>query len=258
MSYLARRVRDAVLQAVDDHTASREWLPVQRLSATGSCMRQQYYNLTEAEERTPIPQGSTWEIRDGDLHEGDIKHYLRAAGYTITNEQDSLELSLADGSIVSGHPDGVIAGPGLLVPHLLEIKSMSFIRYADLVKHGVAESDPSIYLQINGYMEALALPYTLLVAKAKDSSAVKRSLSSVPEADPKLHVEVVPYDYLAAQTVRQRHLHLAERVARFEPPEREYNIDRDWQCEWCAFRHTCWGEDADERIEQRKKGRGRK
>ena len=248
-------IRNRVLKAVDAETAAREWAPVQRLSSTGSCLRQQFYNITLAPEREVIERGSTWEIRDGDLHEGDVKRWFRDAGYTITNEQDDLTLRLPDGSLVTGHPDGVIVGPGLVVPHLLEVKSMSFMRYSSVVKNGIAQADPSIFLQVNGYMEVMDLDFTLLAVKAKDSSATKRPLSAVPDANPKFHVEIVPYDMEAVHQVYQRHMRLGAYVARGTVPEREFNVDKDWQCEWCAFRHECWGDDVDERIAKRKRRR---
>jgi hypothetical protein len=248
-------IRNRVLKAVDAETERREWAPVQRLSSTGACLRQQYYNITIAPEREVIARGSTWEIRDGDLHEGDVKRWFRDAGYTITHEQDDLELRLPNGSCVSGHPDGVISGPGLVVPHLLEVKSMSFMRYSGVVKNGIRHADPSIYLQINGYMEALDLSFCLLAVKAKDSSATKRPLSTLPDADPKFHCEIVPYDLEAVGDVYNRHLRLGNALGRGAVPDREFNVDKDWQCEWCAFRHECWGDDVDERIARRKKRR---
>ncbi len=241
---LALDIRDRLLATVE---ASRfDFEPEQRLSSTGHCLRQQWYAITGA-QTNEVQGGSTWEMRDGDIHEADVKRWLREAGYEITAEHevdgrnvgDTVHISLPDGTAVEGHIDGLIVGPGLYVPHLLEIKSMSYLRYASALRDGIKQSNRDYYLQVQGYLGALDLPACIFAIKAKDSSATKRMVP--PGGDPKFHVEVIDFDPEAFQDVYERQGALRLHIIDGSEPVREYERS-DWHCNWCPFMRTCWGE----------------
>lgn len=261
----ATLVRDRVLAGIEARHADKQLeqgKPHQRLSATGKCLRQQWYGLTGA-PRNDIPGGSSWEMEDGNLHEPDIVDALEWAGYEVDSttedgKQHTTGFRLSNGEWVSGHLDGYVRGPDL--PEgwgVLEIKSMSYLAFARTVNEGLEKGDPSYWLQLQGYLETEDRDWGLLVAKAKDSSAVKRMLKAVVRAvtrsdpNPKLYAEIVFRDRRTGLRVRQRHETLAAMVASGRPPEREYSLlpdpeDKrkaakgDWECSWCPFQKVCY------------------
>jgi len=247
----------------------------QRLSATGHCLRQQYYDALEYEGSSNTAV-SLLEIHDGNIHEADVKDLLRRAGYTVgreeqvegRNEGDEIQLELEDGSIVKGHIDGEISGPNLYVPFLLEIKAMSGLRFVDFATNGLEQAHPEYYQQIQGYMAAEASnpkaqpwPGCVFVAKAKDSSAVRMRLRGMKgdsvwnpmknkktyswkdlAACAKLCIEVVPFDPDAAESVMGRQSQLAYHLAHSTVPDRDYKKS-DWHCRYCNHFDRCWNED---------------
>ncbi|MGE0371913.1 MAG: hypothetical protein AB7Q01_08505 [Gammaproteobacteria bacterium] len=243
------------LAAVEAHEAEHAQEPHQRLSATGHCLRQQYYEI--AVGGGTIPTDSLMEMNDGNVHEADVKRWLRAAGYEISREDEvdgrneGEELSLLDG-LVTGHIDGQIG-----VDTILEVKSMSFLRFVDFIENGLQASHPDYYQQLQGYLLADEKPRGLIVVKAKDSSAVRGEISkrswkgnrkgpvfihpavAVSPAR-KIAMQVVEFNPDAGALVVRRHEMLRDALESGTPPQREYSKG-DWQCRYCAFSRECWG-----------------
>lgn len=235
---IAEQIRDTVLMTVariQERPHGEVRTP--RLSATGHCLRQQYYEITGASENA-IDASNPWELSDGNLHEGDIKTYLRLSGFRVRDEQDEVALFLEDGSAVKGHPDGIVEtdifGYDKMV---LECKSAGFLGYRDICLKGIRAAQPGYYQQIQSYMAALRVLRGIFVVKAKDSGAVRRSLSGTSH-HAKLYIEIVDADQDVVDGVRARHLKLRGALDTLTPPDPEYK-PADWQCRWCRYREVC-------------------
>lgn len=270
---LAPAILSAMLQAARDRDEYEGG--GQRLSATGHCMRQQYYDALQL-PGAPKAATNLMEMHDGNIHEQDIKDLLRRGGFTIGREEmratknygDEIYLYLdAEGETkVTGHIDGEISGPGLHIPHLLECKSMSFMRFVDFAMNGIEQSHPDYYQQVQGYIAAemqhpkgQMWPGCVFVVKAKDSSAVRSKnrgwrgdtiWTMMGKKGPdewvdlantsKLAIEVIPFDLEAAQSVVGRQAQLAYHIAHRAVPDREYKKS-SWVCNWCDHKDRCWG-----------------
>lgn len=243
---------------------------VSRLSATGSCLRQQYYTSTGAPSDRISALGM-YEMEDGHIHELDVVTQLLQAGYEVQHAGDdqlSIELRLPSGKRVPGHPDGIISGLDFMVPHLLEVKAMSATRFIDCYKQmekhcyddegrwlgpetnglGLKNAHYSYWLQMQAYMHVLDLKAGFIVCKAKDSSIVRQRLrkgSAIRDA--KLYMEIIPYDPEGVEEVIERHETVVEAIEAGLPPAREYDRNKDWQCRYCRFAGICYS-DADLRM----------
>lgn len=262
----ARTILEALLEAVETAgDLADEERQGPRLSATGHCLRQQYYHVTGA-EKAPIGADARLEMNDGNVHEADVKHWLRAAGYEVSaetevggrNEGDEVRLELSDDWVVLGHIDGDLAGAGLDGLVILEVKSMGDLRFIDFIENGLRASAPDYWDQVQGYMMAREREQAAVVVKAKDSGAVRGAIarrgwknSNKPWYGPhdrvavspayKLAVEVIDRDDLSGARVIERHMRLMEAVQTGVPPDREY-ARSNWHCRYCPFQQTCWGE----------------
>lgn len=248
----AQSVLDDMLRAAAEFDRGDE-RSGQRLSATGHCLRQQFYDI--AFGSAPIPPENLLEIEDGNLHEADVKRWLRAAGYEITGERQEDGRNEGDevvllGGVARGHIDGAMLGG------LVEVKSMSFLRFITFIEQGLADGHPEYFQQVQGYMGARGDPYTVVVAKAKDSGAVRGEMASrlrfrrkpvlihpdvAVSPQRKLAVQVVPFDPDAFGVVTDRQERLADALESGVPPEREYE-PKDWHCRWCGHFRRCYGE----------------
>ena len=252
------RIRDTILQTVSVGDQPHEHPSISGLM---SCLRRQYYEIAtdhgEGPGKNDLAKHNPWELRDGDLHEADLKRWMAKAGYQFTNQrgmddrvrQDTVHLDVGGGVLIPGHVDGGVSGPGLDGEGLFEAKSMSAYRFVSTVKLGVKEAQPEYYGQINGYMRAKSYDWTLFVAKAKDSSATRRQIDSLNKkreseglhaVSDKLYVEVIPYDPPMAHLVVQRGRLILKYWSTKRLPPREKRLGKDWECDWCVFRDACW------------------
>ena len=164
-------------------------------------------------------------FKRGHMEEPTVVENLRAIGMTITHTgQDQARVSF--GASVSGSIDGIIES-GVIgapkTPHILEIKTHSKKSFDDLEKHGVEQSKPVHYAQIQVYMLGKKLDRALYVSVCKD--------------DDRLYTERVRLDKPAAEKLvdRGRRIALSDRLP--EP----LSADPSWyQCKFCPGHEFCF------------------
>lgn len=241
---------------------------VMRLSNVGYCLRRSWYTaqgraFADSAMPTAVSPEGRWEMEDGDLHEVDIIRRLERQGYVMENVRRSLDdttqltvfVRLSDGTLVPGHPDGIIvAGPDITERTLFEAKSMSGGRFIDSFRQGLRAGHREYWLQAQGYMLAESINRCLMFIKAKDSSVVKQRLRKAEKEEgvnPKLHVVELAADPTSQQEVLDRFETLLLSIKTGRPPAGEYSLlGGDWQCRYCPFINICpnglGGSDAEE------------
>lgn len=158
----------------------------------------------------------------GHLLESYVISLLKHSGYTVHHDDGSGQYGFKDGDL-AGHVDGVIMLND--EPHLLEIKSASDKRFAEMVKKGVRLSDPVYYTQMQVYMKYMELDKGCFVAINKN--------------DCTLHIEIVSYDPIEAEHAVNRGKQLAQTK---ELPDRKYKSSAFLACKFCNHREKCWNE----------------
>jgi hypothetical protein len=164
----------------------------------------------------------------GHKEEARFVEELRGIGCEV-HEFDSdgkqFEIVALDGHF-RGHADGVALGiPGAeRTWHLLEFKTASADRFAEVAKSGVEKAQPQHYAQMQVYMHHLGLTRALYLVVSKN--------------DDQLYAERIRYDGAVAEQLMRR----AERIIRSpEAPPRPYERNDYYLCKWCAARDLCWG-----------------
>lgn len=116
-----------------------------RLSNWASgCERQLWYKINMPETVEPLPPHVRLKFLIGDITEEVLFFLSRAAGHTVTGEQDELSI----GS-VKGHRDGLIDG------ELTDAKSASPFGFKKFATHGLGEDDSFGYLgQLESYLQS--------------------------------------------------------------------------------------------------------
>lgn len=136
-SDMGTNVANAIQQSLGTHT--RRGL---RLSGLGSkCPRHLWYSINYPDLAEPIPPYARIKFAYGHIIEHLIIGLAKAAGHTVTGEQDEINV---DG--ILGHRDCVIDG---CVVDVKSAASRSFLKFREGT---IAQDDPFGYLdQIDGY-----------------------------------------------------------------------------------------------------------
>ena len=135
----------------------------------------------------------------------------------------------AAGGKLRGHADGVIvAGPdiGIRWPALWESKALGQKSWTDLVKHGLRQSKPIYFAQVQLYMAYFELEVALLTAVNRDSLA--------------LHHEAVPFDAAEAQRLSDRAVDVLRAAEARELPPRIAAQADFYLCRVCPYAARCW------------------
>jgi hypothetical protein len=138
-----------------------------RASALGGCLRA----LVAARlgyDPLPFDEASELRMGEGNLHEPVIVEWLKTDGWTVTDQQKLIELTVADTLVVRGHIDGQARHTG--PPRLLEIKAMGQDPFKRWVADRFASNDRYAW-QVSAYMHALDLP-GLFVVKNRNTGEV--------------------------------------------------------------------------------------
>jgi len=172
---------------------------------------------------TTTPDGRILDIfKLGDLVEEKIIHDLRKCGYTVLDQQRLV--TLKQGAIVlRGHIDGIIEGPDLPGPCLLEIKSSNKARFSQLNKLGYEAWDEKYKYQIHAYATLLRLDNILTIVYCKDSSEYYSELLST---DP---------EYFYDKSVK-----VFDAIKQKSPAERLCPRQDWWLAKMCDYSSTCW------------------
>jgi len=156
----------------------------------------------------------------GHLLESYVISLLKYSGYTVHHDDGSGQYGFVDEEI-AGHVDGVIIIDG--DPHLLEIKSASDKRFAEMVKVGVRQSDPVYYTQMQVYMKYMELDKACFVVINKNDCSI--------------HSEIVEYNAMEADYAVKRGKEIARAK---EEPERKYKSKAFFKCKFCSYAEKCW------------------
>ena len=198
-----------------------------RLSSCGKCARAQAYKLHDF----PV-NGKEMDARSsvtffmGDVTENMMVHLAQLAGCVLEDvglDQKTVSIDV-NGTVVKGHPDGILIHPkyGRL---LLEAKSMSSFAFRRFEK---GEVDHSYLCQIMSYMKAQNLDKCVMLALNKDAGVLAELIINYDES-----VYINAYGRLADA--------LASTPERL--PEPEYGADAKglypWQCMYCANWKDC-------------------
>jgi len=251
---IARRLNsriDAALQAEVEKEKVRGYLGGSRLGL--ECDRRlafEYQFQAEAHRRqrlgeslpTKFPGRLIRRFRMGNWCEEEVAQWLLMAGVALdTVDKDGKQFGwstyyseAAGRDIIAGHIDGIIcddAGIGFPTPCLWENKVMKASIWRAFVKHGLAETQPVYYGQVQVYMAYQSLA---------DGVDYENTLFTAMNADTsELAVEVVPYNARAAQAASDRGVRVVE--ARSPADLARIATSRDsFACKFCDFKDDCW------------------
>lgn len=194
-----------------------------RLSSSGTCYKKQWYIHKDTEQAGKgIDARAKIVFHYGDQIEITVANLAKIAGVNITNiglDQLTVKLKLEDGSVIDGHPDGVVNGDTLF-----ECKSMNEFGFRDFTKGKI---DEAYITQIQTYMGLLKLEKCCFVAFNKQSGYMEEL--------------IIRYDEKIFQQA-QANLYIAMQDKEPEPPTK-YNPDAKgfypWQCMYCAYYEKC-------------------
>ncbi len=229
---LTARVNRLVDHALEQRAdAPRDYLGASIVG--NSCARQTQYDYQGA-ERVPFTGQTLRIFQAGHLFEAMTAVELKAAGFDLrTKESDGAQFgfSVADGRI-RGHIDGVIVGGpnvGLAWPALWEHKALGPKSWTEVVKKGVAAAKPVYAAQIALYQVYMDLTGpALFTARNRDTQ--------------QLYHEPMPFDAALAQKMSDRAVDIIKASEAGELLPRIAKSQDFFECRWCDFAKTCWGD----------------
>lgn len=163
----------------------------------------------------------------GHLEEGRFIAMLKSIGVTVWSVDPStgkqFRMSYADGHL-GGSLDSVLQGtPDYLDLAILgEYKTHNLKSFNNLKSKGVKVSKKQHYVQMQLYMHAYNLPYSLYMAVCKDND--------------ELYTEIVVYDRHEAEKYLTRGTKL---IYAQEPPPRISNKKTHFICKFCDYYDIC-------------------
>jgi hypothetical protein len=213
-------------------THEREHSPSLRMSNIGTpCQRRLWYSINEHSRAEELPVHVRLNFTYGHLLEDLVLALVKAAGHTVTGEQDRQEI---DGLV--GHRDCVIDGV------LIDVKSASSAGYWKFARHELEDSDPFGYLgQLSSYLYA-AGDDPLVTDKQNAGFLV------INKNNGRMCLDM--YDLSDRVASKQDDIAQTRLVVNStEPPERHYelkdngksgNKELGFECSHCPFKSTCY------------------
>lgn len=245
---LAERLAKKISKVLRARTGPR---PAKTLFASElgkPCLRQLWYEhnpdkLSLPKEKTD-PKGMVKFIY-GDVVEEIVLFLAEAAGHTVTNQQDKMEMQVGDGWVVRGAIDAVVDG------HIVDVKSASAYSFKKF-EDGYKESDDPF-----GYVQQLRT----YVGMAR---AVIGALGTASVSNPafiavdKVTGDIVVDERLGRDTdiAHQRTITRAQEVIDTiinpTPPEKRMDLvdhvlgkSLGNNCKYCPFKYECWKDSND-------------
>lgn len=222
---------DAAITTRNQRQAPRDYLGGSRIGE--ECARKLVYEVTHTPKDTgrDFPAGILRIFDAGHQIEALAIRWLRQAGFDLRdrNAEGTQFGFTAAGGKLRGHADGVIvAGPdiGIRWPALWESKALGQKSWTDLVKHGLRQSKPIYFAQVQLYMAYFELEVALLTAVNRDSLA--------------LHHEAVPFDAAEAQRLSDRAVDVLRAAEARELPPRIAAQADFYLCRVCPYAARCW------------------
>jgi len=199
-----------------------------RLSSVGRCPRQVAYGFHGIEKAgKEMDQRAKIVFWMGDLVELTVTNLAKLAGCNLTATGfNQMQIKLpVNGSMISGHPDGILFEDKQ--QFLLEVKSMSSYGFE---KFQNGDIDSAYLAQVNSYMEALGLNRCVFVGINKDSGVMAE--------------RVIDKDPVLVERIRENIKTVLKSTPENLPPQpTEYGPDPKgfytWNCRYCAWWKVC-------------------
>lgn len=202
-----------------------------RMSSIGqACERKTWYSVNNPDAAEKIAAHTYLKFLLGDIIEEVVLALAKAAGHTVTGEQDTLEIAG-----IKGHRDALIDGM------LVDVKSANSRSFGKFRYHKLHDEDPFAYLK------QLALYHH--ASRDKEVSGEAAFLAVDKELG---HIVLDRY----AQDTKFDWEKYVERkklmVARNSPPSRHYDDKPDgksgnrvlgMECRYCPFKELCWSKE---------------
>lgn len=220
---------ESLAKKLVDRLAREPDRPTLRLSNLGTpCERKLWYSINRPELAEPIGASARLKFLFGDILEEFLLFLARAAGHSVSREQEEVNLHG-----VKGHIDGFIDN------ELVDCKSASSFGFKKFEAGGPTRSDdPFGYLtQLDGYIHADTSGDTVgtrghFLAVDKQLGHIALSTHDKTDTD---------YEKLVAQK--------REMLEKPIPPPRGYHDEPDGKsgnrklgiaCSYCAYKQSCW------------------
>jgi len=206
--------------------------PSLRMSNLGSpCTRKLWYHLNSTEEKEELPAHTLLKFAYGDIVEGLLLSLVKAAGHTVTGEQDEV---VVDGIV--GHRDCVIDGVNV------DIKSASSQSFQKFKQHNLRIDDPFGYIQqLTGYVYASKDDPLVTDKKGGAFLVMDKTLGHLCLDYYDLSAELSMFPSRVAET--------KVKVNSPKPPSRAFdpvpdgksgNMKLDSACSYCDHKKECW------------------
>lgn len=201
-----------------------------RLSALGpKCPCALWYSINKPEVAEPLPPYARIKYLYGHIIEHTLIGLAKAAGHSVTGEQDELTV---DG--ITGHRDCVIDGA------IVDIKSSSSRGFQKFKDKTIGQSDDFGYLdQLDGYLLGSQSDPLVTVKDRAYLLAIDKTLG-----------HVVLYEHrLRADSIRKRITHYKQIVTSSEPPTctcgtvpdgKSGNVRLGTTASYSPFKHICF------------------
>lgn len=203
-----------------------------RMSNIGTpCKRKLWYYLNLPDHETDLPAHTHLKFMYGDFLEALLLALAKAAGHSVTGEQDEVELS----GIV-GHRDAVIDGV------TVDVKSASTMSFKKFERNELRIDDPFGYIQqLTGYVKAAQKDPLVTDKKGGAFLVVDKQHG---------HLCLDYYDLEPELAMFERSLEETKSLAAgsvepdrfFEPvPEgKSGNMKLPSGCSYCDYKWSCW------------------
>lgn len=227
---LAKQFSEDVARRLQGQLGEKERTPTLRLSKMGPrCPKALWGSIHKPDLAEKLPPWAEVKFAYGHILEALVLTLARAAGHTVTGEQDAIEL---DGIV--GHRDCVIDGC------IVDVKSCSSRMFSKFKDHSITNNDPFGYLdQLDGYVVGSYMDDLVTVKDRGYILAVDKTLGHLA-----LHEHIV-----REQSIRNRIKEYKGVVSLKKPPRctcgtqphgKSGNIRLDTKARYSPFKFFCF------------------
>lgn len=227
---IARELSNNLSQRLQSHFGEERGVPTLRLSKMGpECPCALWHSIHRADLAEPLPPWATIKYSYGHILEALVIALAKAAGHTVTGEQDEL---VVDG--IRGHRDCVIDGC------VCDVKSSSTRGFVKFKDKSIQTTDTFGYLdQLDGY----------LVGSAEDSLVSVKDKGYLIAVDKQLGHMVLYEHKVRMDSIRKRIVEAKATVALPSAPKCECgtvadgksgNYRLDVKGSYSAYKHCCF------------------
>lgn len=228
-------------------------------SGIASCRLRQWFMGQGVPRSDRVPVESIKKMESGRVIEDFWRTVYTRAGFHVVSPTPPLTV----GTMKSKGGDGILYVAGnttLGLPQgaaaLLELKDLGAWSYTDFIKHGLQQSSPDYWMQVQVYMHGYGLKYCVFHAGMADASGTKwiwQRIKKEPDPIPPFWLEVIPYDPSVALAAITRAAEVTWARENFPAEGGRIPIElRDFDsptlvrqhkypCGWCGWATACVG-----------------